>query len=369
MKLVANIKLLPTADQADALRKTLDRCNEACNWLSALAWEHKAFRQFDLHKIGYHAGRAKFDLAAQVMVRCIAKVADAYKLDKETQRTFRPTAAQPFDDRIFRFASGDTISIWTLTGRVKIGYVCGEHQRMLLANRKGEVDLMFVRGKWYIAVVCDFDDPALIDATDVLGVDFGIVNIATDSDGNNYSGEKIESSRLRYARRRARLQRVATKSAKRRLKRLSGKQSRFQKDTNHVISKAIVQEAERTGRAIALENLKGIGIRVKANGASQRARMHNWGYAQLGSFVAYKSAMLAVLLLYVDPRNTSREYPCCGTIDKRNRPNRDTFRCIGCCHTGPADEVAGRNIRSRGLTLLPSAKVNRRMVAEIRQVA
>ncbi len=162
MKLVANIKLQPTPEQAELLQKTLERCNEACDWISAQAWEAETFRQFDLHKLVYQAVREQFKLASQVSVRCIAKVADAYKLDKETQRAFKLMGAQPYDDRIFRFLSNDRISIWTLHGRIKVGYVCGEHQYQLLKHRKGEVDLMFVRGHWYIAAVCDFDDPDLL---------------------------------------------------------------------------------------------------------------------------------------------------------------------------------------------------------------
>jgi hypothetical protein len=49
---------------------------------------------------------------------------------------------------------------------------CGERQRALLAYRAGEVDLMFVGGKWYLAVVCDMPDPEKIGIEDVLGVDF-----------------------------------------------------------------------------------------------------------------------------------------------------------------------------------------------------
>ncbi|ADJ28306.1 transposase [Nitrosococcus watsonii] len=170
MKLVANLKLNPTPDQERALRLTLERCNVACNWLSERAWQTKTFRQFDLHKISYQDLRVKFQLSAQVAVRCIAKVADAYKLDQKTKCTFRKHSAQPYDDRILRFVTDEKVSLWLLSGREKIGYVCGDHQHQLLAHRKGEVDLMFVRGKWYLAAVCDFNDPKL---------SFGVWNAGT----------------------------------------------------------------------------------------------------------------------------------------------------------------------------------------------
>jgi putative transposase len=347
MKLVANIKLLPTPEQAVLLQQTLKRCNEACNWLSEVAFERKIFRHFALQKLVYRDLRDRFSLTAQVAIRCLAKVADAYKIDTDTRRQFRPHSAQPFDDRIFRFLSDDQLSIWTLGGRQKIAYVCGDHQRRLLAHRRGEVDLMFVRGNWYLAVVCDFDDPDLIETTDVLGVDFGIVNIATDSDGKPYTGEAIEAVRVKLGRRRGGLQSRGTKAAKRKLKRMSGRQRRFQTHSNHCISKALVTEAKRSGRAISLEDLKGIRDRVKATGASQRARLHNWAFSQLRTFVTYKARMLGVPILFVDPRNTSRTCPACGCIDKRNRPNQATFSCVSCGHAGPADFIAARNIRSR----------------------
>ena len=106
---------------------------------------------------------------------------------------------------------------------------------------------------------------------------------------------------------------------KRRLRKLAGRQRRYQKHTNHVISKALVLDAERTSRGIALEQLKGIRQRVTARGGNQRARLGNWGFADLGAFVAYKAKRLGVQVVFVDPRNTSRECLECGCVDKKNR--------------------------------------------------
>ena len=107
MKLVANIQLKPTREQADLLRATLERCNEACNFLSAKGFEADTTRQFDLHKLAYAETRERFDLGAQPTVRCIAKVANAYTTQKangqQGQITFRKYSAQPYDDRIVGF--------------------------------------------------------------------------------------------------------------------------------------------------------------------------------------------------------------------------------------------------------------------------
>src|SRR5690606_9264926 len=129
MKLVANIQLKPTPEQSKMLRETLERCNAACNAISQQGFEAGKTRQYDLHKLVYVSTRKTFDLSSQIVVRCIAKVADAYTTQKANGRDglvrFRRHAAQPYDDRIFRLASNDTVSIWTLEGRQKIPFVCG----------------------------------------------------------------------------------------------------------------------------------------------------------------------------------------------------------------------------------------------------
>lgn len=357
MKLVANIQLRPSRTQEKLLRATLERCNEACNYLSERGFAAGKTRQFDLHKLAYAEARTRFDLAAQIVVRSIAKVADAYTTQKANRRdglvTFRKHAAQPYDDRIFRMLPDDRVSIWTLDGRQIIPFVCGDRQRALLAFRQGEVDLMLVRGKWYLACVCDVPDPAEIDIEGVLGVDFGIVNLAFDSQGYSYTGAEVERVRARFAKRRAGLQRLGTKAAKRRLKKLSGKEGRFRRHTNHCISKEIVAQAERHRFAIAVEDLTHIRKRVRAR-KSQRNRLHGWAFAQLRTFVAYKARMAGIPTVAIDPRNTSRTCPCCGIIDKANRRTQAVFSCVHCGHTAAADYVAAQNIRAAGAACNPA---------------
>jgi IS605 OrfB family transposase len=357
MKLVANIRLKPTQEQEAELRATLERCNEACNWLSEQAFAAKTTRQYDMQKAFYYPLRERFELTAQVTIQCIKKVADAYKIDQKTQRVFRKHAAQPYDDRILSFKPDDIVSLWVLSGRAKIAHVCGDHQRKLLAHRKGEVDLMFVRGKWYLAAVCDFDEPALLTPDGMLGVDFGIVNIATDSLGTQHSGVAVEAYRAHYAKRRATLQRVGTRAAKKRLRKMSGRQRRFHKHENHCISKSIVSTAERAGLGIVLEDLTHIRARAKAN-KEQRKRLHNWSFGQLRAFIEYKAKQAGVPCVSIDPRYTSQECGECGHIDKRNRKSQSEFRCKSCGHEANADLNAAGNIAGR-------AKVTKPMFAHL----
>ena len=100
MKMIAQLKLQPTPAQALMVLHTLERANAACDSISRTAWTTKTFRQFDLHKLCYADVRETFGLASQVAVRCVSKVADAYKRDRKCQRTFRPHGAIAYDDRI-----------------------------------------------------------------------------------------------------------------------------------------------------------------------------------------------------------------------------------------------------------------------------
>jgi IS605 OrfB family transposase len=361
MRLTAAIQLLPTPEQAHALKRTLETANAACDYISQVAWESKTFRQFAIHHLTYQAVRETFHLAAQLAVRCIAKVADAYKLDRKTPRAFHTHGAVPYDARILSYnLNGSKVSIWTLSGRQAIPFVCGERQRELLATQRGETDLALIRGKWYLFIGCEVETPALSDAEGFLGVDLGIVNVATDSDGVTFSGVRIENRRQWYAQRRRALQKVGSRSAKRRLKRLAGRQRRFQKDTNHLISKRLVAKAERTKRAIVLEDLKGIRTRARVSGPKQRARHSNWAFGQLRFFIGYKAQQAGVSVSLVDPAYTSQRCSACGHTERRNRKSQAEFCCVVCHHQLPADHNAAINIEW--------AAVNRPMVFNPRLV-
>ncbi len=354
MKLIVNLKLQPTKEQSNALRKTIERANKACNAISEQAWESETFKQFNLHKLVYHTTRDTFDLSAQIVVRLIAKVADAYKNDKKVKRVFRKHGSIAYDDRILTFKKDERVSIWTMEGRQTIPFQCGDYQRKLLPFRKGETDLIYRKGNFYLNAVCDIDEPLLDDAQDVLGIDFGIVNLVTDSDGEAFTGAKIDETRRKHAHRRRNLQRKGTRSSNRKLKQLSGKQARFQRDTNHVISKCLVLKAKGTQRGIAVEDLKGIRGRVTVR-KSQRARLHNWAFAQLRTFLEYKSRLNGVALYAVDPHNSSRECSRCGYTDKANRKSQDKFLCQSCGHTANADFNAALNLRARGVSIVQTS--------------
>ncbi|MEU4406877.1 transposase [Streptosporangium sp. NPDC023963] len=370
MKLVVQVRLLPTPEQAAALEATLRAVNKAANLVSAAAFAGGVGREYALRKITYGELKAA-GLGAQAAQHVIKKVAHAYATLRANVRAgnlgapgsprrlraqskpivFRPGAAQPFDDRCLSWQlDARTVSIWTITGRLRGVAFTGSAEQIttLAAYRRGESDLLTRDGMWFLIATCDLPDRPLTVPNGFVGVDLGIVNLATTSGGTRHSGKGVNAVRHRHRELRRRLQAKQTKSAKRLLKQRRRAEARFAANTNHTIAKQIVTEAERTGCGIALEDLRGIRERVRLR-KPQRVTLHSWSFHQLGSFIAYKAARQGVAVVHVEAAYTSQACSCCGHVDKNNRPDQATFFCTSCGFAEHADVNAARNIASRGV--------------------
>jgi IS605 OrfB family transposase len=246
------------------------------------------------------------------------------------------------------------VSIWTLGGRIVVNFACGKHHELLLHDQQGESVLVYRKSKFFLYTTCEVPEDTPLDVEGFLGIDLGVVNIAAGSDGELFSGATVNGVRHRHRRLRTKLQKKGTKSAKRLLKKLSGKERRFANHVNHTISKRIVAKAQGTRRGIALEDLGGIAERVTVR-KSRRAALRSWSFYDLRTKIEYKAKRAGVPVVIVDPRNTSRTCPICGCVDKRNRPNQSTFSCTSCGFVGLADVVAAGVIASRGVVNHPHA--------------
>ncbi|MFJ9173471.1 RNA-guided endonuclease InsQ/TnpB family protein [Streptomyces sp. NPDC102360] len=371
MKLVVRVKLLPTPVQAAALEATLHACNEAATWAAEVAFEQHARRPLLLRKHTYTAIRQRWGLGAQAAQHAIKKTCDAYTTLATNLRagrygrpgtrrhtlasgkpvTFRDDAAQPYDDRMLSWQhAARTVSIWTTAGRMKGVAFTGQDEQLAVvaAHRRGESDLVRQGGTWLLIATCEIEEAALnAHPAEFLGVDLGIVDIATTSEGERYSGRRVNRQRANDRRLRSTLQKKNTKSAKRRARKHAGKEARRNKDINHKISKRIVAEAERTARGIALEELTGIRERARLR-KPQRTTLHTWPFAQLGAFIAYKARSAGVPVVYVDPAYTSQECSHCHHTARHNRLSQAEFTCRVCGFVEHADVNASHNIRQRG---------------------
>lgn len=310
MKLTLKIKLVPTDEQHRLLLETLKEANAACNQISDIAWRNKTFNQFRLHHLCYNDIRERFNLSAQIVVHCISKVTDAYKLDRKTQRTFKEYGSINYDSRVLSY-SGTYVSIWTVGKRQKIPFVC--HNTDYIPYIKGEADLVFKKGKFYLFQTVEVPEEDVEDVEEFIGCDFGITDIVCTSEGKSYSSQSLNRYRDRQRKIRSSIQSKGMKGrtheckrgCAKLLKRLKGKERTTATIINHTISKQIVMEAQTKGLGIAIEDLSYIRSTTEHRNRTFRRELNSWCFRQLRSCLEYKAKRAGVPLIVVDKAYTS----------------------------------------------------------------
>ncbi len=232
MNLTLLIKLPPNPDQAKALLRTMEQFNAACDTIAVTAFREHTANKIRLQKLVYADIRASFGRSAQMTVRAISQGAEAYKRDKTVQPTFRPHGAIVYDPRILSWKGLDRVSILTLDARHIIPVVMDGYHRARMDRIRGQADPIYRDGTFYLAVVVDVPEPPPLNPDDWLGVDFGIVNLAADSEGQTDSGGPVNGLRKRHAKLRQRLPQTGTQSANRLLKKRRRKEQRFATNEN-----------------------------------------------------------------------------------------------------------------------------------------
>ncbi len=128
-------------------------------------------------------------------------------------------------------------------------------------------------------------------------------------------GKPIQKVRDKFAKARASVQKKSTKgtrSSRRRcrqlLKRLSGKEQKFQSWLNHNISRAIINQAKSQNAIVAIEDLTGIRERTNTQprNKTERRRSNSWAFYQLRFFLEYKGIKAGVEVVAVPPQYTSQ---------------------------------------------------------------
>jgi len=368
------VKLAMYDQDALLLAATQHAFNAAATWVAHVCWDEGITNTNTAHHRVYGETRTRFGLGAQLAVCARMKAVEAVKAVKarrrETCPQFGSRGSVRYDARSYTLMGHERVSLNTMEGRVTCRLALGERQHELLRDPAWEIggaDLVWRQGVYYLHVTQSQEAPSPSSAPPpegTLGVDLGIVNLATDSEGQHFSGVKIRVVRARYHLRRQRLQKCGTRNAKRRIRRMGRREARFQRDTNHCISKQLVHKAVVARKALALEDLSGIRERTTVRRVNRYER-HSWAFFQLRQYITYKAAWAGVPICFVDPRNTSRTCPRCGYCSKDNRKSQAIFTCVNptqhCGFTGNADHVGAINVAARAEVKAQWAAVNQPM--------
>jgi putative transposase len=386
--ITAKLKLELSPDQKQLVRQTTLAYRDALNYSSRVAFENnKMSSGVALQKKVYNQLRSIFGLPAQMSCNVPRQVGATYKslwtkvkqnseaiLLGKTQKKYKGLDQAPkFVSRTctlnykrdYSFVK-DQVSLITLSGRIKVNYSgYSKHLKLIKSGVEiGAAKIWYDKPKknYYLLVSLNLEVPEIKpeDIKEIKGTDVGQRFLAVTTNTKNqtqfFSGKQVRHKANKYHKARKTLQQKGTRSAKRRLISLSGRERRFTADVNHSISARIVSP----NTLIGLENLKHIRERTnrrsnkKASLKQKKANRNQskWAYAELHGYIDYKSILSGSLAVKIPAQLTSQCCPKCGHVSAENRPNKGlTFRCVACRHELHSDLVGARNVALRTLLL------------------
>jgi putative transposase len=340
--LTIRAKLITTTEVGKALKFAMEEFNRACNIISELSFQQNLRRRYEIHHAAYRLIRAETNLPSQHVINAIAKVSEAYQREPDKLHQFKSHSSVRYDARTMVLGRGRHSAALTVCPK---GRVSGQLQmsarmrRQLSSGNLGAAELVYRQGQFYLHISVTVPAPEIAQPSGSLGVDLGVRRVAVTSNRKFHSAKKISHQKACYKRTRKHLQANGSKSAKRALKRVSGRERRFVSDTNHCLSKRIVTEAKAANLRIVLEDLKGI----RENGKAKV--VHEWSFAELQAMISYKANRAGVEVVLVDPRYTSQMCSRCLHIGVR--PDQSNFHCRDCGLQLNADLNGARSIALR----------------------
>lgn len=363
-------------DRYDEFKETMKIYNKICQEIIDFGWEENSYNKTVLHNGTYKLLRLKYpnfssamvqtarDNAGEILKRTIKKNKDIeYKNNvrknkiKLLEKPIKQELSSVRYDRrsLTIMFDKNIISINTVFGRMKIPFKLAKYYNKYLDWKYTNAQLIQRRnGDYHINLQMNKEIPKKSIECKVLGIDLGIKKIAVTSDNKFFKSTHLKNIKGKYQRLKRDLQMKGTKSAKRKLQKISGKENRFVRDVNHCISKKIVNT---TDTVFALENLKNIRNNVKSYNKKLNYMIGNWSFRQLQSFVNYKAERLGKTVVYVKPNYTSQQCSKCSHTEKDNRVG-NIFKCKSCSFELDADLNASRNIARIGRTDFLQGLVN-----------
>lgn len=343
------LKLELSEQDKETLSQTMVICNQVFNEIAKYGFENHVCSKVSVHHATYYDIRGKYPELPCSIVQGIRDVAcealKGVKLKKLPKN--KQFSGVRYNKRVCNInLSKQTVTLASTKGRVKATFSIPGYYRQYLDWGLRTSTLKYNRQQdiFYLHVTIRRQSPKSVNGTEILGIDRGIVNIAVTSNNGFFNSKPVKKVRAKYAYLRAKLQAKGTRSAKKLLRKVSGKEERFVTWVNHNISKEI---AAMPFDVFAIEDLNSIRVQSRTKGVEFRRKLNNWSFYQLEQFLRYKAEALGKSVITVDPRYTSQKCSNCGHIYKGNRKG-NSFHCVKCGFQIHADLNAARNIAVLG---------------------
>lgn len=361
----AKIQVYPDDTQKQHLLASMSAFRNACNYISGHVYGTHDLSASSLNRLFYREIRDRFGLPSQMAQSAVRTVISAYRSMSSNRRWERAEFRRAFTELVWNrdyLLRGDVFSVNSLVGRLKFRYADRGLEKYFDRSvyRFGQAKLVVRKDKFYlhISVERELPDANPDSIVNVVGVDRGLNFIANTYDSKGkarfYSGKSVKNRKADYRRLRRELQAVHTRSARRRLKRVSGRENRWMCDVNHCISKALVED-NPDNSLFAIEDLKGIRERVVRKGKAKtfNAELVGWSYLDLEQKLRYKAARHGSMVVKFDPAYTSQICPKCGHVDKNSRDkHKHLFTCTCCGYRSNDDRIAAMNLHRLGVGFL-----------------
>lgn len=342
----------------NALFQTAIAFNRACQLVLDYGSQAKTYNKNKLNRETYRKVRESVPNLPSALVQTARDQASEMLKRSSLARTVKKQLSVRYDRRTFKFyPDSNRVSLTTVFGRINFPF----KRYAYMDKWKGEytnAQLLIKRRRAFLNIQVKLPDkPRQPMGQEVLGIDRGIMNIAVCSDNSFYNSNHLRAVKGRYEFLKHKLQSAGTRSAKRHLQRLSGRERRFARSVNHIISKAIVNKPYKV---FALEKLN--ITKKKTNGKQFNRKLGSWSFSELQRFISYKAEELGKLVVPVNPRHTSQTCSRCGYVDRKSRQGR-IFKCRNCGFELNADLNAAHNIALLGKIRVEQAEVNQPIVA------
>jgi len=346
----------------DDLVETIREYNSAVNLCLAVGKANMSYNKNDIHKATYYEIRDNSDLNSSFV--CSARDQASEMLKREKLKGLpvkKEFSGIRFNHNTFTMKSGGILSLSTIDGRKLYTPKIADYFKKYLVKENKVVALTIYckNNKIFGQLIIKIPDVEKLEVKNVLGIDRGIVNPVVSSNNKFFNSKNIRRVKGKYSWLKSKLQHKGTKSAKRKLKKLSGREKRFVTNENHKIAKTIV---EMNFECFALEKLS--MKRKKKVGKTFNKKLNGWSYFEFQRFLEYKSKNVGKQVIYVNPAYTSQCCNNCGKIDRNNR-NGSTYKCKKCSFELNADLNASRNIAELGKAFFGRLSVNQPIVASL----
>jgi putative transposase len=370
VKLTLKLRLNGPASAFAALKETESVYTESFNRVCQVAYSMTRSNQTELHKLTYYPELELSKLPSQLVISARMKAYEACESVKARKKQGKKVSCPRSLNARIRFdAKSYTIklregkvSLSTMQGRQDFTFHVPEYAKQQIELKTCSSELIEKKKRLYLHVVLEHPIQESVDTNQAIGIDMGEVRPAVTSQ-NKFVGEKRWKERQeRYYRQRRQLQAKGTRSAKRKLQKLSKRENGFRNDCDHVLSKRLSQMVV-PGSTVVIEDLTGIRENIKGSKTIKR-RLHNWSFHRFRVYLSYKCQLNGIKVEPIEPYYTSQECSRCGHIDEKNRKSQSLFECKKCKVRLNADLNAARVIEKRykakkGMTPPGGPPVNR----------